>query len=106
MAEHRWKHTLSASQRGYGAPWRKRRAVVLMRDHHLCQACAVHGRTTAANQVDHIVPKHKGGTDDLDNLRAICEECHTAKTIEEAIEAGGGRRVLPELDEDGWPVGQ
>ena len=28
---------------------------------------------------DHIYPKSKGGTDDLDNLRIICLECNKKK---------------------------
>lgn len=38
---------------------------------------------------DHIIPKSRGGTDDLSNLRAICEDCHKAKTSEEGASLGG-----------------
>lgn len=30
-------------------------------------------------QVDHIIPKRKGGTDDLWNLQALCIHCNTSK---------------------------
>jgi 5-methylcytosine-specific restriction protein A len=35
---------------------------------------------TIATEVDHIVPKSQGGTDDDDNLQAICSPCHKTKT--------------------------
>lgn len=37
-----------------------------------------------ANEVDHIIPKFKGGTDDLSNLMAINSECHKRKTARES----------------------
>lgn len=70
----------SASQRGYGAAWRKLRDQVMRRDNGLCQVCQRAGRITAAAQVDHIVPKAEGGTDDEGNLQAICKRCHQIKT--------------------------
>ena len=33
-----------------------------------------------ANEVDHIIPLAKGGTDELRNLQAINAECHRRKT--------------------------
>ena len=44
--------------------------------------CAGCGRY--ANEVDHIVPLHKGGDPfDMDNLQALCRSCHIAKTARE-----------------------
>lgn len=78
------KHTqgLSSAQRGYGYRWRKLRERVLERDKYICQCeeCKRTGRIKVANDVDHIIPKAKGGTDNLNNLRAINSECHKAKT--------------------------
>jgi len=37
-----------------------------------------------AHEVDHIIPKAQGGTDDPGNLRAINRDCHRAKTQKEA----------------------
>jgi len=34
-------------------------------------------------KVDHIIPLFKGGTNDLDNLQAMCPNCHTTKTGKE-----------------------
>lgn len=73
----------TASQRGYGAKWRKARELALRRDNHLCQICLSVGIVTPADQVDHIINKARGGTDALDNLQSICTHCHTGKTIQE-----------------------
>lgn len=75
----------------------------MRRDVWLCQPCKSKGRITPATECDHITPKAKGGTDDLDNLQAICRGCHSAKTEAEAAEAQG-RRVRPAIGEDGWPL--
>ena len=36
-------------------------------------------------EVDHIIPLHKDGTNELSNLQALCRNCHGRKTIDEAI---------------------
>ena len=37
-------------------------------------------------ECDHIVPLHRGGTNDASNLQSLCKECHAAKTASEASE--------------------
>lgn len=81
----------SRHQRGYGSAWDRKRKQILARDHGLCQPCLVHGHITLATQVDHIVNKAVGGTDDDDNLQSICKPCHDAKTLQEA-RAGAGQK--------------
>ena len=72
-------------ERGYGAAWEKLRAEVLKRDEGLCQPCLFgQMRPTPATEVDHIVPKAQGGTDDPSNLQSICTSCHRAKTSRES----------------------
>jgi 5-methylcytosine-specific restriction protein A len=61
--------------RGYGHRWRLLRAQILERDVHTCRSCG-----QPASQVDHVVPKHRGGTDDETNLVSLCRRCHDAKT--------------------------
>lgn len=73
----------SASQRGYGTQWRKQRAAALRRDRGLCVLCIKQGRVEAATDVDHIIPKAQGGTDDVDNLQSLCRCCHQQKTARE-----------------------
>ena len=100
-----WQHGKSRHERGYGSRWVKLRATILARDCHLCQPCLASDKVTPATQVDHITPKAKGGTDDPDNLQAICAPCHDAKSRAEAAEAQG-RTVKPRVTfgPDGWPV--
>jgi 5-methylcytosine-specific restriction endonuclease McrA len=37
----------------------------------------------SSTQVDHKHPVIKGGTDERDNLRGICDECHDIKTAKD-----------------------
>jgi 5-methylcytosine-specific restriction protein A len=71
----RWVNRLSVTERGYGHAWRKVRERILVRDQHTCTSCG-----QPASQVDHLVPKHKGGTDDEGNLVSLCRRCHDRKT--------------------------
>lgn len=72
-----------------GRPWRRKREAVLKRDEYLCKPCRRSQRLTLATQVDHITPRAQGGSDDDENLEAICDACQDAKR---AIEAAEGRR--------------
>ena len=80
-----WKSSVgkSSSDRGYGHEWRKKRRIALIRDSHLCQLCIKDGIIINATDVDHIVNKAKGGTDDIDNLQSLCSPCHKKKTSAE-----------------------
>jgi 5-methylcytosine-specific restriction enzyme A len=69
----------TAAQRGYGGRWQRYRAMYL-RSHPLCVACERAGITTPATDVDHIVPRRAGGSDEESNLQALCHACHSAKT--------------------------
>lgn len=74
----------SSASRGYGARWRRIRDQVL-REEPLCRECKEKGRVEPARDVDHVVSKLVGGTDDRSNLQALCHACHSRKT---AIEDG------------------
>ena len=73
---------------GSGWRWEQLREAVLS-DEPLCRPCAEAGRTMAANEVDHIVPLHLGGTDERSNLQPICGgapgTCHEIKTRKERL---------------------
>ncbi|MFK4002956.1 HNH endonuclease [Qipengyuania sp. NPDC077563] len=90
----------SRQARGYGAKWGRARKAALARDQYLCQPCRASGRITPATEVDHILPKAKGGTDHLDNLQSICTPCHINKTTRD-----NGGRPRPTIGLDGWPIG-
>lgn len=89
----------SRHKRGYNSRWDRIRLQALKRDHYLCQPCQTKGRVTPAKEVDHIVPKSKGGTDDLTNLQSICIDCHTAKTAQDE-----GWKQARKVGLDGYPV--
>lgn len=42
-----------------------------------------------AFEVDHIKPRAKGGTDDLENLQALCTACHAVRTRDQRISTCG-----------------
>ena len=83
-------HRGSRHQRGYGSRWDRLRLRILRRDCGLCQPCRRRGLVTAGGEVDHIVPKAEGGSDDDGNLQCICRDCHAAKTALESARARGG----------------
>lgn len=72
----------SAAARGYDARWRRLRKQVLSEE-PLCRACLAEGRLMPSTDVDHIVPKSQGGTDDRSNLQGLCHKCHSRKTARE-----------------------
>ena len=80
----------SRHERGYGTAWDKLRLVILARDNGLCVLCHEAGRLTPAAQVDHIIPKAEGGTDQESNLQSVCVPCHRAKTDREKLRGRGG----------------
>lgn len=80
------------TERGYGWAWQKRRERILLRDCGLCQVCRKEGRVKEATDVDHIVQKADGGTDDDDNLQSICRDCHKAKTAADRGRGWGHRK--------------
>lgn len=51
---------------------------VLKRDRR-CQLCGA-GPDEAVLQIDHIVPRSRGGTNDLDNLQVLCATCNRGKS--------------------------
>lgn len=89
----------SRHKRGYGAQWERLRAQAMRRDMYLCQPCKRAGRVTPASAVDHIMPKAKGGADDLANLQSICGPCHDDKTA-----ADEGRKRARKVGLDGYPL--
>lgn len=64
------------------------RLLAQRRDNYTCQHC---GATRTSLHVHHITPREQGGTDDLDNLIALCTQCHrkvhTSLLIERSSEA-------------------
>ncbi|PZP03182.1 MAG: hypothetical protein DI609_01360 [Corynebacterium urealyticum] len=68
------------TDRSAGRSWSGRRvteltAEVLAQYGDRCHLCGLTGATTA----DHIVPRSKGGSDELDNLRPAHKSCNSAR---------------------------
>jgi len=53
---------------------RKKRIVVLEKHNHICWYCG-----EKATTLDHVHPKHKGGTSKYENLVAACIRCNSIK---------------------------
>jgi len=51
---------------------------VLKRAAFHCELCGI-AADVKALEVDHIVPRNQGGTDDIDNLQALCYSCNAMK---------------------------
>lgn len=60
----------------YGNNWRRIRALYV-KQHPLCERCLKEGRITPVEEVHHIVPLSRGGTNQFSNLMSLCQSCHT-----------------------------
>jgi 5-methylcytosine-specific restriction protein A len=83
-----WGRTQAAkgsdTERGYGWQWRKLRLTILERDRHLCMNHLNNlGKFVPATEVDHIVNRAAGGSDEPSNLISTCSDCHRVKTERE-----------------------
>ena len=45
--------------------------------------CVTPGCNKPATEVDHIIPRDKGGTDEESNLQAMCKPCHSRKSVKD-----------------------
>ena len=50
-----------------------------------CELCGVSADTKAL-EVDHIIPRNKGGTDEISNLQALCYSCNAMKRDKDSTE--------------------
>lgn len=65
-------------QRGRMYGYVDKKAYLLERERGCCIYCGVHA-SKAKMQIDHVVPKSKGGTNSLNNLVLSCNACNQAK---------------------------
>ena len=89
-----WGDRGSRQSRGYGAVWDATRLAIL-RAEPLCRHCERQGRVTLAVEVDHVVPRSKGGQDNIENLCPLCHACHLIKSARDA-----GRKVCDAIGLD------
>jgi 5-methylcytosine-specific restriction protein A len=64
------------SGKRYGRAWKQLRAAFLAAN-PLCEMCKQDGRLTPATLVHHKQKLTCGGTNDAENLMALCGECHS-----------------------------
>lgn len=55
-----------------------------------CQKC---GTRRNHLQKDHVIPKSRGGSDDVDNIQYLCANCHEDKTRSEKHHARENLRL-------------
>lgn len=70
-------------RRKRGRAGQRERAQVLAEE-PLCRLCLAEGTETRSEEVDHIKPLSRGGSDDRANKQALCVPHHRAKTRAEA----------------------
>lgn len=64
------------TRKRYGYAWRKISRQYL-EEHPYCELCRRSGSMTPATLVHHIKAARYGGTDDEENLMALCNSCHS-----------------------------
>ena len=79
----------------------------LLRANPLCVMCKREGRIAAAEELDHVVPLHRGGSNDESNLQGLCKRCHLAKSNAErnAKPKGGDVNGMPTDPRHHWHAG-
>jgi 5-methylcytosine-specific restriction endonuclease McrA len=66
-----YSRTTNSNQ--YPLDWDELRRRVYERDNHTCSNC---GRSGVALHAHHIVPLSRGGSNSINNLKTLCEDCH------------------------------
>jgi hypothetical protein len=61
---------------------------VLTRARGRCECCGAHEHQRAL-EVDHIIPRNQGGSDDISNLQALCFRCNAGKRDTDRTEFRG-----------------
>lgn len=76
-----WARGRSRQERGYDAEYVRNRAIVMGRAAS-CAGCGAPAQAT--DSCDHRTPRHRGGTNEVSNLRRLCAHCHGRKTAQES----------------------
>jgi hypothetical protein len=80
--------------------WRELRKACLERDHHKCFRCEKESKSGKGLSTHHMMPRSMGGTNDLNNLITLCDECHD---IVEENKLMTRVDILASLDKEGKP---
>ena len=90
------------------APWQHRtkstgyvpgslRYDIMRRAGGKCEACGI-GAEERAIEVDHIVPRNRGGSDDKSNLQALCYRCNAQKRDRDDTDFGAVKASYEDRD--------
>jgi 5-methylcytosine-specific restriction endonuclease McrA len=90
----RLRYYVRVPRRVHATPNRK---AVFLRDGHVCQYCG-----GPAENVDHVVPRSRGGAHTWDNVVAACRRCNTRKENRLPQEVGLRLRRSPSSPADGF----
>jgi ATP adenylyltransferase len=90
MWEHRrrWQRALSGTLR----------YEVLKRARYRCELCGVSAEVKAL-EVDHILPRNHGGSDELTNLEALCYTCNASKRDRDSTDFRGTAEMYLQRDD-------
>ncbi len=66
---------LDEVKKKYNYKWKKIRDAYVA-EHPLCEMCLKEGKYTPVEEVHHILPVSRGGTNDTSNLMSVCKSCH------------------------------
>jgi hypothetical protein len=84
-----WDETVTDYQQGPNSGFENRKKAVLWRDNYTCQYCGVNCiKAGLVAQVDHVIPRARGGTNAWYNLVCACEPCNRTKGARTASEFG------------------
>ncbi|MDZ8264303.1 group II intron maturase-specific domain-containing protein [Nostoc sp. ChiQUE01b] len=73
----------------------KRMATLLKMQRGKCTHCGLFFHHEDLMEIDHKIPRSKGGKDSYDNLQLLHGHCHDAKTAADKVAV-----TVPEIDED------
>jgi hypothetical protein len=59
---------------------------ILARDSWTCCSCGRTAKDGVTLEVDHILPRSRGGTDDPDNLQTLCKKCNIGKSNKDSTD--------------------
>lgn len=59
----------------------KTRFLIFKRDNYSCQICGRNAQDGVKLELDHIIPKFKNGTNDINNYQTLCKECNIGKGV-------------------------
>ena len=60
----------------YNDPEYRANRKYLIDNYGYCFRCRSRGGVGNKLEIDHIVPVHKGGSNNINNLRILCQKCH------------------------------